>query len=478
VKGSNELITPGSSVDALVETSKPNSVPLWKMMVLGLCTLQIGPNLALSAGYQLHYSGLTAWLALSGAAIVSMTVAVAISYFARHYSVTASILSFAQLTLPRWPVAIIATTLLIGYVMGPAIGVMTATIYVSSLIHTLGYSWAGNPWIPSIVAAVLSVIIGASAYRGVDWSAKISLGLGIASIPLAIWVTWSAGRTFGFDIRPELSLGGTSAISISRAVFVAMGFFVGFDGVAALASETAAPKRNVAKILRWTLVVAAITFVGGALLQAPVLLAHSDELGSGASPTKVLAEAIGIPAVAVACDLLLSMACVAGLIAWLNCAAIIVATAANDGFLPKALSGFDARSGSPRRAIVFLTAVSIILSIVLLVWSNAAPILTTAYLTNVNVLLWLIAYALICAAAVKHRAAGERRGLSHVLSFAGLVAILAIICAQVIWPLDHISAVMNVAGIAMIVLGSVAFHFLTPAASHQADRTVSISVIG
>ena len=141
-------------------------------------------------------------------------------------------------------------------------------------------------------------------------------------LPLAICITWAAGRSVGFDIRPELSLGGTSLISLSRGIFVAMGFYVGFDGVAALASETSAPKRNVPRILAWSLAIAGVTLVVGALLQAPVLVAHSSELAAGASPSKILADAGGIPTAAIAPDLLLSMACVSGLIAWLNSAAM------------------------------------------------------------------------------------------------------------------------------------------------------------
>jgi basic amino acid/polyamine antiporter, APA family len=442
-------------------------VPFWKVMVLGFCAMQLGPNLALSAGYQLHYSGLLAWVALGGATFVSMAVAAAISLFARQFSVTASILSFAQIALPRGPVAITAATLLLGYIMGPPIGILTATIYLLSLIHSLGYSWADGPYVPSVVAALSSLVVGACAYRGVDWSAKIAIVLGIACLPLALFVTWAAGRSFGFDIRPELSLGNTSLISLSRGIFVAMGFYVGFDGVGALASETSEPKRNVPRILKWSLALAGLTLVAGALLQAPVLMAHSSELAAGASPSKILADAGGIPTAAIASDLLLSMACVSGLIAWLNCAAIVVATAAKDGFLPRYLSHFNRQTGSPRHAIIFLTIVSMALSIVLLGWTKTAPIVTTTYITNINVLLWLIPYALICAAAVRYRVVGQRRGLSHVFSGLGLATIIAIIGAQILWPLDHISAVINTTGSIVVVVGSLIFWGLTPPTSGQ-----------
>jgi amino acid transporter len=453
--------------DAAVTTATPLVVPFWKVMVLSICSLQIGPGIALSAGYLLHYSGRASWLPLTAATGICLLVAVAISRFATRSSVTASILSFAQLTLPRWAVAATAAALLLGYIIAPASGVLSVTIYLASLVNSLGYAWSDTSLMQSIVASAAAILIGACAYRGVDLSAKVSLVLGLACIPIALWISWSAGRSFGFDVRAEFSLDGQSWISIARSTFVAMGLFVGFDGVAALASETAAPKRNVPRVLYWTMCIAGITIVDGAMMQAPVLLAHAAAVDAGESPTKLLAVAGRIPAAATvtaAADILLAMAIIAGLIAFANCAAIIVATAANDGFLPRTLGRIHPRHGSPHHAVIFLTLVSVLLSVMLLVWTKAAPILSTVYLTNVTVLLWLIPYALICAAAIKRLGVGERTEPAQILSALGLVAILLIAAAQVIWPLDRVSGIVNAAGFALIITGSVVYFLLTPRA--------------
>jgi amino acid transporter len=419
--------------------------------------MAIGPNLALSAAYQLHYSGLHSWLAFLGAAVVSMLVAAAISRFARRFSVTASILSYSKLMLPRWLTAVTAATLLLGYIIGPADGVLTETIYLTSLALPLNHGAAAGPLMQCAIAAASALFIGACAYRGVDLSAKIATLLGVACIPVAIWISVSAGSSFGFDFRPELSMSGMSGLSLLRGIFVAMAFFIGFDGVATLASDTSEPQRNVPRLLIWILVMAGVTLSVGTLLQAPVLREHSAGIDAGESPTRILAMAGGIPAAAVAADVVLAMAGMASLIGWLNIAALIVATASRDGFLPAVLGRLHPRYGSPHCAVIFLTILSIVLPMAMVVWTRSAPIQSTIDLTNVMVLLWLIPYGVICAAAVRRFDGHDRPGIAAALSAAGVVAITILAGAELLWPINRESGVVNALGAAVIGVASFLF---------------------
>jgi amino acid transporter len=444
-------------------------------MLLGICAMQIGPNLALSAGYQLHYSGLASWVALLGSAIVSMIVAVTLSRFARRYSVTASLLSFARLSLPPLPVAVTAASFLFGYVIGPAVGVLSTTIYLSSLLLALGVPAADAVTMQCAISVAASIFIGACAYRGVDMSARVAMILGVACIPLAIWVTLSAGHSFAFDVRPELDLHGETAISIARGVFVGMAFFVGFDGIGALASETADPHRSVPRILQWCVGIAGLTLAVGALFQAPVLLAHAGALEAGQSPTKILADAGGLSSIAMLSDVVLALASIAGLVAWLNCAAVIVATAATEGFLPRALGKTHPSYGSPHRAVVFLSIVSVVLPVVLISWTHSAPILATLYLTNIDVLMWLVPYAILCVGSLRLRDSDGRDGSYRTIALIGFLTIVAIVAAEVVWPIDHVAAVVNVTGAALIVIGSAVFYMIYPSRSSRISQSTLVT---
>lgn len=447
----------------------PPPVPFRKVLALGVCAMAIGPNLALSAAYQLHYSGLHSWLAFAGAALLSMLVAIAISRLAARFNITPSILSFAKMTLPRSVTAVVAATLLLGYLIGPADGVLTEAIYLTSLASPLS-RYADGPWVQCATVIVSAALIGACAYRGVDVSAKIATLLGISCIPLSIWITVASGSSFGFDIRPELSLTGVSSASVCQGVFVAMAFFIGFDGVGALASETAEPQRNVSRLLIWILLIAGITLSVGTLLQTPALLAHSAALDAGESPTKIMAIAGGLPSIAVAADVVLAMAGMASLIGWLNISAIIVSAAANEGFLPAILGRGHPRFGSPHCAVIFLTVLSVVIPTVMIIWTREAAIASSIYLTNVMVLLWLIPYGFICVAAVRRLDPRETRGAAVILSALGALAVIWVGGTALISPINRESAAINAIGACVIVAASAIVFKRGPAQSEPRSR--------
>jgi len=437
----------------------PSHMKLWKVTVLSISAMQIGPNLAISGGMQIPYSGLGSWAAFLGAAVLAMIVAKVIARFAIVYGGTASILSFAQHSLPRWAVALTAATLLTGYVVGPAIGVLGVTIYLESLANSFGILHTNLIAMQCCLAAGVAVLIGICAFRGVEFSARISMLLGAICIPLAIWITLSAGRSFGFNVAPEFSTSGMSPMTMSRGVFAAMGFFIGFDCIAALASETASPKKDVPRVLIWTVGFAGATLVAGVLLQAPVLLAQNQALLAGDSPTKILLGANGSEALAVTADLILVLTCISGLIAWLSGAGVVIAAAAHDGFMPRALSQFHVASGVPRRSIVLLTIVSIALPALVFIATGASPLLATLYASNLLVLLWLVPYALICGALIFAPRATDMEWAARIAAAVGLTIIAAIVAAQLLFPLDKVVGTLDLVFGGLIILVATCFFF-------------------
>ena len=377
-----------------------STVPYWKALALGVCAMAIGPNLALSAAYQLHYSGLHSWLAFLGAALLVLVVALALSRLAVRFDVTPTILSYVKLTSPRSIAALVAGSLLLGYVIGPADGVLTEGIYLTSLALPLT-ARAADPWVQCVTVTLSALFIGACAYRGLDVSARIATFLGVACIPVAVWLTIASASSYHFDVRSELSLQGLSLGSFLRGIFVALAFFIGFDGVASLASETDQPQKNVSRLLIPLLLIAGATLSAGTLLQAPALLQHAAALDAGESPTRIMAIAGGVPGASLTADVVLALAGMASLIGWLNISAMVVAAAAKEGFLPACLARYHPRYRSPHCAIALLTLLSVILPIAMIAWTRAAPIASTVNFTNIMVLLWLFPYAVVCGCALK-----------------------------------------------------------------------------
>jgi amino acid transporter len=91
------------------------------------------------------------------------------------------------------------------------------------------------------------------------------------------------------------------------------------------------------------------------------------------------------------------------------------------------------------------------------------------------VLLWLVPYAILCAGSWKLRDLDRRDRSYRAIALLGLVTIVAIVAAQVIWPIDHVAAVVNVTGAALILAGSIVFFVLSPSRPTQQSEALPLT---
>jgi amino acid transporter len=442
-----------------VARSSSPPVAFWQALILGICTMQVGPGIAIAAGYQLHVSGRQSWFVMACAASLATLVASAIALLAKYVVSTGSILAYVRLSLPRWAIMLTAATLLLGYVLGPASNVLGSAMYLASVLIGLGLPNAGSPAGISVLVLILTAIGCYCAYRGVELSAKAVLLLGVACIPVAIIITVAAAATYGFDVRPELSFAHARGIDLSWGIFSALGFFIGFDGVTSIASETAEPKRNVPRVLYWSLTIPGVATALAALFQTPVLLTQIPAIDAGASPSAVLARTAGIPHLDVISDVLLCLATIAGQIGWLNFSATIIATAARDGFLPRGLAKLHPRHATPFNAALFLSVVSVLISAALESISRVPAIVAVLYTTNMLVLLWLIPYILVCCAAVVvERRNGRPLSGTSIAAALGAAAISALLAVVVVRPMDAVARSTNWFTAALVICSFCAFY--------------------
>jgi amino acid transporter len=161
------------------------------------------------------------------------------------------------------------------------------------------------------------------------------------------------------------------------------------------------------------------------LIQYPVLAAHAAELGAGASPVAIFANVMGVHWLAVAVDVLLVPATVAGTVALYNLGARIVATTAADGLLPLQLSRIHPRFGSPYIAVVALAIVGALAPIVLQATLQTSPLLSSVYLANLATYYWIAPYLIICAGILRvMRREGTRSLPTTVAAWISMAAIV------------------------------------------------------
>ena len=383
--------------------------------VLGLAAMQIGPGIALAGGYMIVYAGDASWVAMALAAIAAGAFAVAVTTFSRRMVATGGLISYIGSTLG--PVARAFTAA--GYLCGVLISIAAVTtgvvVFTASFLDRVGFPNATSGPMQAGSAIVLATAAAAFAYRGLDTSVKVSAILTFTPVPFVLWVTVAAALNTDLDLSPQFDV-GSEAFSLSvivPAVVIASANFVGFDGMSAFAGETENPRRNVPRLLALLLSVCGLSYIVMIWVQVPALNGGLDLLYEGESPTTVLADVGGVGFLAAPLDLLLAAAVFAGLVATMNYGSRIVATAAADGLIPRALSKIHPRHRSPSRAIVFIGVLAAGLPVVLQIVSSSPPLESSVYLYTFYAYFYLLPYVLAAVAAivllVRERAASPLR---------------------------------------------------------------------
>lgn len=390
-------------------TSKPEATldhghtSLMSLTVLGLSAQQIGPGIALAGGYMILYAGNASWVSMLLALVVSASIGAIVVTFSRRLVASGGLMSYVASVLGRYASALTGA----GYIVGLLIAVAAVTtgvvIFTASFLVQLGFTWAASPLAQAISAAVVAILAGAIAYRGVDTSVKVSAVLTFVGIPFVLWVTiaaavstphYSLAAQFAFH-RPDFSWS-----SIFQGALVALSYFVGFDGLSAMAGETKDPKKNLPRFIVLLLGITGGAYVTILWFQIPALGRGAAMLQRGDSPTAVLAHLGNVGWLAAPLDLLMAAATFAGLVATFNYGSRIVGTAAEARLLPRGLAHVNARFRSPSRAVIFLVIVSGGIPIIFQLVSSTPPLESSVLLYTLFSYCYFIPYIVAGVAAV------------------------------------------------------------------------------
>src|SRR5580692_5136146 len=329
--------------DSPISARAAAHLPLWKVGALGLAYMMIGPSMAMSAGALIQFSAQAAWLSNLLSVTVLTLLALVISGYARRYVVTGSLVSYAYEALGARARLFVAACMMLGYVALTATLILGVVVFTSSALLDLGVHSASSIPVQCVSAIIISLAAAGCACLGIDVSVRVVVIVGFLCVP---FVVLAMGASY-LELRPALamqfefrtvSLGG-----ILQGAVAATGYYVGFDGIAALAAETRDPKRNVPRVLIGIVSLVGLAITASCFLQYPLLLDHADELAAGASPVAIFAHAIGWNWLAIVVDILLVPAALAATVTVYNIGGRIIASTATDGLLPTALSRVHSR---------------------------------------------------------------------------------------------------------------------------------------
>ena len=374
-----------------------NHLPMWKVAVLALAYVQLGPCAALSASGVIPFSGAGTWLSILVSVLVMVLLAVVVGAFARRLVVTGSLVSYAQEAFGPRARSLVAACLTLGYVALAAAMVGTVLVFTSSALLEIGVDSAAGLGAQSAAAILISAIAATCAWRGVDVSVRVVVVLGFVCVPFVLVTMVGSFLVLNADWRPQFLMSGISVTQVVQGAIAATGYYVGFDGISALAAETRDPRRNIPRVLIGTMMFFGAVTTLSAVIQYPVLAGHAGELAAGASPVAIFAQVMGLPWLAVVVDILIVPASLAGTVALYNLGARIVATTAADGLLPESLSRIHPRFRSPYRAVAALGVVGAAAPILLQAIWHASPLLSSVYLANLATYYWMVPYLVTCA---------------------------------------------------------------------------------
>jgi amino acid transporter len=434
-------------------------LPLWKVGALGLAYMLIGPSAAMSAGALIAFSAQAAWLSNLLSVIVLALLSVVISAFARRYVVTGSLVSYAYEALGSRARLFVAACMMLGYVALTATLILGVVVFTSSALLDLGVQSGASTPVQCASAIIISLAAAGCACLGIDVSVRVVVILGFLCVPFVILAMGASYFTLHPEMAMQFSFDTVSLQGILQGAVAATGYYVGFDGIAALANETKDPKRNVPRVLIGTVLVVGVAITASCFVQYPMLVNHADELAAGASPVAIFAHAIGWDWLAIAVDVLLVPATFAATVTVYNIGARIIATTSVDGLLPPGLGGIHARLRTPAAAVGALAVVATTLTVLLQVILEKPPLLTSVYLANLTTYYWLAPYFLVCVGILRIlRREGARDPATAVAAWVSMAAIVYVTFEMFRSPVDAGTkylpylAVVTIAAVALVFL--------------------------
>ena len=412
------------------DTATSGALSPLKAVALGFAAMQVGPCLASVPTLLLQFGGAGSWISALMTLGVALLIGRAITTFASRYVVSGSLVSYAEIAFGNWGQRVVGVSLMLGYLGVIAMIVNDEIYYLTSLLSETGFPQATSlPWqcALSLFASAFSAFF---AYRGPDLSARVAGLLALISLPVIMAVMLLAFSNHPAGFFDQFNTSKFDAGGILAGAVWGMAIYVGFDGLTSVASDTVNPRKNVPRILTYTLLLCGVTWSLGSLLQYSALAPHMNDILAGRTAISVLAAQAGLPGLTAEFDLVVGASVVASTIAFFNFAARIVATAAQDSMLPASLGIIDPESHAPRRAILLVGVIGAIVPMLIRLSGAESPIEAITTLASIVINFWLLPYFLISLGAILILRRESVASFAHLMPPAAGALLLILVVAQ------------------------------------------------
>ncbi|MFE3059432.1 APC family permease [Nocardia sp. NPDC059239] len=370
------------------------------LTALAICSMIPAVGMASFPMLLVVNAGWGSWVAALISALAVICVGMAVIVFARRHTASGSLFAYVGEVFGPWARAITGASLLLGYLAMIASILLVIGAYTGSFLVSIGIDGGMGKPTQLAIYVTASAIVGLITYRGLDVSVLIAVALTVVCLPLLLFVTGASAAHTGLALHEQLSLHGTSMSAVVAGIASGSAFLVGFEGSAALASETRDPKRSVPVAVMSVPLVLGTLYLAATVLQTPGILAAQGAILDGVSPPTALARQAGLPeGLGKATDLVVAIATFAALIGFVNYGSRFIVSLASQGLLPRRFAEVNARFRSPGIAIA-VTILAGLAGIVILTIGSSGP-LPSIYsaVSTLVVYFWVAPYVLVCIGA-------------------------------------------------------------------------------
>jgi amino acid transporter len=280
------------------------------------------------------------------------------------FPIAGSVYSYAGRGLHPWAGFLAGWGVLLDYLLLPTLAYLAA----AAAMHAIVPGVPESAWVIGFLGLNTSVNL-----LGIETTARanrvmlaVQLAVLGAFFVLAVLAVHRGVNAAHWSTAPLFDPAAFDVTFVFRALSVAVLAFLGFDAISTLAEEAKGGGQAVGRATLWSLVVAAVLFVAQTYLAALLVPAHTVFEGDAAMNDAfyTIAALVGGQTFKLATALMVAMAAgIANALVAQAATARLLFAMARDGQLPRAFAHVHPTRQVPDRALLFVSAVSLMLGL-------------------------------------------------------------------------------------------------------------------
>ncbi len=299
------------------------------------------------------YSGNGTWLAFLIATIGLVFVSLNINQFARRKASSGSMYTYVARGLGPTIGVLCGWALTIAYTFGGMAALAGAVNYVNVLLRLLGFQV-----FPFLIFAICVGLAGFLAYKGIELSTMLMLGVQVISFLLILFLALIVLSRHGFvPDMAQLSLQGVSFQNLQLGLVLAVFSFAGFESATTLGEEAKKPLKFIPRAVLVSTVVVGLFFIFTSYVEVLGFEGNQVALDKSDAPLNFLADSAGVSffGVLISVDTVIHL--FAASLACVTAGARILLSMSRHGLLHRSVASVHQRNQTPHVAITLVGVV-------------------------------------------------------------------------------------------------------------------------